>query len=191
MTSARIEAELAELLDRVSARDEAAFRRLYELASPRMFGLALHIVRQRAAAEDVLQESFITVWRAAGNFQGALSPPMAWMGMIVRSRAIEVLRRRVTDRSTVTQEFEGETADTLLSTTPEPWATVDASRQALALRNCLDRLDSKHKQAIILAYLRDMTHSELAEHVKVPIGTIKTWIRRGLATLRDCMKGFA
>ena len=84
------DAEIIELIDRVGRREEAALRQLYDRTSPRLFGLALRVVRQREWAEDVLQEAFLTVWRVAGDYRGTLSPPMAWLGMIVRSRALDL-----------------------------------------------------------------------------------------------------
>lgn len=188
MTATKVEIELTALLELVSRRDEAAFRKLYEMTSSRLFGLALFIVHNRSAAEDVLQEAFISVWRGAGSYQQALSPPMNWLGMVVRSRSIEHLRRRVTDRSTVSQDLEGSAAENLAAENTDTSQRLDTGKQAAALNRCLKQLEGKQRQAIMLAYLQELTHSELAAHLKAPIGSIKTWIRRGLMNLRTCMK---
>ncbi|RZI67270.1 RNA polymerase sigma factor [Variovorax guangxiensis] len=185
------DAEIIELIDRVGRREEAALRQLYDRTSPRLFGLALRVVRQREWAEDVLQEAFLTVWRVAGDYRGTLSPPMAWLGMIVRSRALDLLRRRTADRAQLTQEFDELLADTLESDSPNPMDLADAGEQAWALHQCLQQLDDKQRQVVSLAYLRDLSHSELSEQLKLPLGTVKTWIRRGLEKLRVCMGHFA
>ena len=185
------DADLMALIDRVGQRDEAALRLLYDSASPRLFGLALRVVRQREWAEDALQEAFITIWRVAGDYRASLSPPMAWMGLIVRSRALDLLRRRTADRAQLTQEFDDVMADTLASDGPGPMDITEASEQAWALQQCLQQLEGRQREVVSLAYLRDLSHAELAEQLKLPLGTVKTWIRRGLEKLRVCMTRFA
>lgn len=185
------DADLMALIDRVGQRDQAALRLLYDSASPRLFGLALRVVRQREWAEDALQETFITIWRVAGDYRASLSPPMAWMGLIVRSRSLDLLRRRTADRAQLTQEFDDVMADTLASDGPSPMDITEASEQAWALQQCLQQLEGRQREVVSLAYLRDLSHGELAEQLKLPLGTVKTWIRRGLEKLRVCMTRFA
>lgn len=185
------DADLIALIDRVGQRDEAALRLLYERTSPRLFGLALRVVRNREWAEDVLQEAFITIWRVAGDYRGTLSPPLAWMGLIVRSRALDLLRRRTADRTQLTQEFDETMADTLESDASSPMDIAEASEQAWALRQCLQQLEGPQREVVSLAYLRDLSHSELSDQLKLPLGTVKTWIRRGLEKLRICMTRYA
>jgi RNA polymerase sigma factor (sigma-70 family) len=191
MTAPSPDADLMALIDRVGLRDEAALRLLYDRTSPKLFGLALRVVRQREWAEDVLQEAFMTIWRVAGDYRATLSPPMAWLGLIVRSRALDLLRRRTADRAQLTQEFDEVLAETLESDAPNPADTADASEQAWALHQCLAQLESRQREVVSLAYLRDMSHGDLAEQLKLPLGTVKTWIRRGLEKLRVCMGRFA
>ncbi|WP_425584049.1 RNA polymerase sigma factor [Variovorax defluvii] len=185
------DAELAALIDRVGRRDDTALRLLYERASPKLFGLAMKVLRQREWAEDVLQESFLTIWRVAADYRSTLSPPMAWMGLIVRSRALDLLRRRTADRAQLTQEFDEVMAETFESDASNPMDTADASQQAWALHQCLSRLEGRQREVLCLAYLRELSHGELAEQLKLPLGTVKTWIRRGLEKLRSCMQQFA
>ncbi|MBT2323175.1 sigma-70 family RNA polymerase sigma factor [Variovorax paradoxus] len=185
------DAELMALIDRIGRRDEAALRQLYERTSPKLFGLAMRVVRQREWAEDVLQESFLTIWRVASDYRGSLSPPMAWLGLIVRSRALDLLRRRSADRAQLTQEFDDVMADTLESDAANPMDAADASEQAWALHQCLSQLEGRQREVLSLAYLRELSHGELAEQLKLPLGTVKTWIRRGLEKLRTCMHRFA
>ena len=191
MTSALPDAELMALIDRVGRRDEAALKQLYEQTSPRLFGLAIRVVRQREWAEDVLQEAFLTIWRVASDYRGSLSPPMAWLGLIVRSRALDLLRRRAADRTRLTQEFDEQMADQIEADTPGPAENADASEQAWALHQCLSQLEGRQREVVSLAYLRDMSHGELARQLELPLGTVKSWIRRGLEKLRVCMGRFA
>jgi len=121
------DAELMALIDRIGRRDEAALRQLYDRTAPRLMGLAMRVVRQREWAEDVLQESFLTVWRVAGDYRASLSPPLAWLGLIVRSRALDLLRRRAADRIRLTQEFDEQMADQIEADTPGPAENADAS----------------------------------------------------------------
>ncbi len=191
MTTPVTDEELIRLLDRVAANDAAALKRLYEHSSSRLYGLALRVVRRHDWAEDVLQESFLTLWRTAGDYRASLSPPMAWMGLIVRSRALDLLRRRATERSNQIQDLDDSLAATLASDDPSPMDTVQASEQAWALHQCLRQLDPRQREVLGLAYLRDLSHGELAEQLRLPLGTVKTWIRRGLDKLRLCMARFA
>ena len=182
---------LIDLLDRVAKQDHAALKVLYDLCASKLFGLAVRVVGNREWAEDVLQESFMSIWRSAGDYRASLSPPMAWLGLIVRSRGLDFLRRRTTSRSHLTQELDDTMAETLEGNSACPLDTAQASEQALALHQCLGRLESRQREVVSLAYIRDLSHSELSLQLKLPLGTVKTWIRRGLDQLRQCMSHFA
>ena len=185
------DAELIRLLDRIACQDQAALKVLYDSCASKLFGLAMRVVNHRERAEDVLQESFLTIWRSSGDYRASLSPPMAWMGLIVRSRGLDLLRRRTADRSQVTQELDEVMTDTLEGDSPSPLDTAQASEQAWALHQCLGKLENRQREVVSLAYIRDLSHSELAAQLKLPLGTVKTWIRRGLDQLRVCMARFA
>lgn len=185
------DAEMIQLLDRIALQDAAALKSLYELCSSKLFGLAMRVVSNREWAEDVLQESFLSIWRGAGDYRASLSPPMAWMGLIVRSRGLDFLRRRAAQRSHLTQEIDEVMADTLALDAPSPMDTAQASEQAWALHQCLVKLENRQREVVSLAYVRDLSHSELASQLKLPLGTVKTWIRRGMEQLRVCMAHFA
>ena len=190
-TGAGSDAVLVQWLDRIGAQDYAALKLLYDACSPRLYGLAVRIVNNRDWVEDVLQEAFMTIWRTAGTYRETLSPPMAWMGMVVRSRALDFLRRRSAERSQVTQSIDDEMTDALADDTPGPMDMALASEQAWALHQCLGKLEHRQREVVSLAYLRDLSHSDLAGQLKLPLGTVKTWIRRGLDQLRLCMARFA
>lgn len=185
------DALLIALLERIAQQDDAALKVLYRQVAPKLYGLALRVVTHRDWAEDVLQEAFLSIWRSAPDYRASLSPPMAWMGLIVRSRGLDMLRRRTADRSHVTQELDDTLADTLASDNPTPMDTAQASEQAWALHQCLGKLDHKQREVVSLAYVRDLSHGELAQQLSLPLGTVKTWIRRGLDQLRLCMARFA
>jgi RNA polymerase sigma-70 factor (ECF subfamily) len=174
---------LAALLERVAGEDAAALRGLYELTSSKLFGLALRILVKREWAEEVLQESFINIWRFAGDYRRDLSAPMTWMAAIVRNRALDHLRR--------VNSAEIEWSDTLDDLLPaggaDPSDSALLSEHAKQLALCLQGLDPNQRQAVSLAYLRDQSHSEVALSLKVPLGTVKSWIRRGLEKLKTCL----
>ncbi|WP_341910789.1 sigma-70 family RNA polymerase sigma factor [Polaromonas sp. YR568] len=183
--------QLIALIDRVALADESALRELYELTSSKLYGVAVRVVSNRSWAEDVLQEAFINIWRIAGDYKATLSPPMAWLCLIVRSRGLDFLRRRNSDRADAVQELDDVLSDTLEGDSANPMDTALAGEQAWALHQCLSQLGNKQREVVSLAYLRDLSHGELAEQLKLPLGTVKTWIRRGLEQLRGCMARFA
>jgi RNA polymerase sigma factor (sigma-70 family) len=192
--------QMIALIDRIAARDaaggrpadaEAALRALYDMTSSRLYGVALRVVSNRNWAEDVLQEAYLNIWRIAGDYRAPLSPPMAWMGVIVRSRALDFLRRRASERADAGLELDDAINDTVAGDGANPMDTSQASELAWALHECLRKLEGRQREVVSLAYLRDLSHSELAEQLKIPLGTVKTWIRRGLEQLRGCMARFA
>ena len=194
--TAESDAQLIELLFAVGQRDAAALRALYDGTAPRLFGLALKLVRQHELAQDVLQEAFLTIWRVANEYRGSLSPPMAWLGLIVRSRALDALRRRKSARDDISDSLDGvddgpSPIDHMQSPEPDPLEHTQASQAARALHGCLSRLEPPQREVLTLAYLNELSHGELAERLKLPLGTVKTWIRRSLEQLRGCMGKFA
>ena len=170
---------------------EDAFRRLYDETSRRMYGVALRVLGNREWAEDVLQEAYLNLWRIAGTYRASLSPPMAWMGVVVRSRALDFLRRRQAERLDTALPLEGMVNDTVPDEARSPMDTAQASEQAWALHECLRKLEGRQREVLSLAYLRDLSHGELATQLRLPLGTVKTWIRRGLDQLRGCMARYA
>lgn len=178
---------LAELLGQVATGDQQSLKKLYDLTSGRFHGLALRIVRAPELAEDVLQESYLSIWRSAADFRASLSPPLAWMGLIVRSRALDLLRRRGAERVHLSDPLDELAEDTLEGDSPDPELAADASQQARALHQCMSQLKGAQREVLSLAYLRELSHGDLAEQLKLPLGTVKSWIRRGLDQLRICM----
>ena len=170
---------------------EQAFQAFYDLTCSKMYGLALRVVGNRDWAEDALQEAYLQVWRVAGTYRSSLSPPLAWLGILVRSRALDLLRRRASERADAALELDETLSDTLQGDGANPMDTRQASEAAWALHECLRKLEARQREVLSLAYLRDLSHGELAEQLRLPLGTVKTWIRRGLEQLRGCMSRYA
>lgn len=185
------EDQIISWLEAVARQDQPALRQLYDATSAKLFALALRILNNRDWAEDVLQDAYLQIWRSAGDYRRSLSPPLAWMGMIVRSRALDFIRRRNAERLDRTVELDDDLAAAVSSADPGPQDMALASEQAWALRQCLDKLEPRQRDVVSLAYLRELSHGELSEQLRIPLGTVKTWIRRGLQQLRVCMERFA
>jgi RNA polymerase sigma-70 factor (ECF subfamily) len=187
--------QLRELLAGVALGDRRAFRTLYDATSSRLFGLALRVLEQDALAEEALQDAFVAIWHAASSYQAHLAAPLTWMAAVVRNKALDV-RRRLRDHG----GFDGahSSVDPLGDWRADPLAAVQdlaagpqermqMSREAEALARCLATLANRQRQAICMAYLHDLSHSEVAEQLDTPLGTVKTWIRRALERLRVCL----
>lgn len=178
---------LKSLLAATARKDAAAFRSLYEATSAKLFAFALRILIKRELAEEALQESFVNIWNNASSYQSSLAAPMTWMTTIVRNKAFDMLRRLDDAVEIDADTFDKEVMDALESTNPTPIEALQMSGDAKALANCLSKLEGLHRQAIALAFYHDLSHSEVAGQMKLPIGTVKTWIRRGLERLRLCL----
>ena len=180
-------ARLAHLLARTALADQAAFAELYRLTSSHLYGVALRILREPALAEDLLQEAFVNIWHHAGTYSPAKAKPQTWLASIVRNRCVDQLRRREPDTVTMTRN-EDESEMDFESTAPTPEAMLLAGADAHSVRTCVDGLEGGQKQAIALAFVRGMSHFELALHLGQPLGTVKSWVRRGLERLRKCLE---
>lgn len=176
--------ELAELLARCALRDRQSFEQLYKITSPQLFGLVLRIVKNQDLASEVLQEGFVKIWNRAGDYRPDKAAAMTWMGAIVRNQAIDLLRR------SANQPLQNESVEELHWLADEAAGPQDLAHQEQenqALHECLQQLDEVQRQAMLLAYFKGMTHEELAEHMDRPLGTVKSWLRRGLLRLKKCL----
>ena len=185
---------LAAALARVALGDRVAFRTLYQATSAHLFGVILRINPDRSQAEDLLQDTFVNVWRAAGGFDAARAQPMTWLTSIARNRAIDSLRRRKTAISTVSAR-PGATEDDddvdLLADVPAddagPLELLEQASQMRAVTHCMGELSAEQQQCVALAYYQGLSHAEVAEHLAQPLGTVKSWVRRALLALKDCL----
>ena len=179
--------QLKTWLAAAAKRDGAAFRHLYDATSPKLFGFALRILNKRELAEEVLQESFVAIWNNAASYQAHLAAPMTWMATIVRNKAFDHLRRSDVSVEIDAEQFDSEIMNALQDPQKTPIEALQMSGDAKALAWCMSALEGMHRQVVALAYYHDLSHSEVAEHMKLPIGTVKTWIRRSLEKLRICL----
>lgn len=191
MTTPTLDDNLIALIERVALQDTLAMRALYDATSSKLYAVAMRVVSNTTHAEDVLQDAYLNIWRIAGDYRASLSPPMAWMGVVVRSRALDFLRKRTSEKSLAAVDIDDTVGETLQADSPDPMDASDASEQAWALHECLRKIEAQPRQVLTLAYFKDLSHSELAEQLKLPLGTVKTWIRRSLEQLRSCMARFA
>ncbi len=184
---------LGALMYRVALRDQAAFKQLYDATSHCLLGIVMRMLRERAWAEDVLQEIYVSVWNTAPNYSALKSQPMTWLMTIARHRALDALRSKRTERQHMVQPAPGLDDDE--SSVPDvadersgPLDQLLHSTEAERLRHCLQALESAQRQAIALAFYDGLTHAELALHMRQPLGTVKAWVRRGLERLRPCLQ---
>lgn len=166
---------LESLLKCVAGGDLAAFKELYDATAGKLLGIAFNILRDHQIAEDAVQEAFLRVWRNAGRYDRERGSPLAWMGVIARNAALDMAQLR--------RPFEeldvADTVDLAIAAVEPPDAR---------LGQCLKRLPADQARAIVTMYIYGLSHSELAQHLSVPLGTAKSWIRRGTLSLKECME---
>lgn len=176
--------ELAELLSRCALGDRQAFERLYRETAAQLFGLVLRIIKDQDLASDVLQEGYVKIWNHAGEFRPDKATAITWMGAIMRNQAIDQLRRTA-NRPSIPEPVEE--LHWLADDADDPAELADRARQDQRLHACLDTLEEEQRQAMLLAYFRGLTHEEIAQHLNRPLGTVKSWLRRGLLRLKKCL----
>jgi len=174
---------LGDALLRVGAGDSAALKEVYERTSAKLFGVCLRILGEPSEAEDVLQEVYVSVWRNAGAFNAERASPITWLAAIARNRAIDRVRARRPDRFA-----PAEAAIALADGAPSALARLEASEGSAQLFGCLGELERAHQSAVRSAFLDGLTYETLARQSGVPLGTMKSWIRRSLLKLKACME---
>lgn len=174
---------LADLIGRCALRDENAFVALYQATSSKLLGVVLRIVVQRHWAEEVLQEGYMNIWRHAESYNASRGAPMTWMTNIMRNQAFDFMRRA---------EYRAHRQDTsaeedLVGSNPGPEQQTEMSTELERLHRCLERLAERQRRCVLLIHHEGFTPVEVAQHQAVPLGTVKTWVRRGLMRLRECL----
>jgi RNA polymerase sigma-70 factor, ECF subfamily len=175
--------ELARLIHACAARDRQALRRLYDLMAGQMLASMVRILRRRALAEEALQDVFVSIWQRAEQFEGGRGPARIWLMAIARHRAIDVLR---SERVDLYREADVEQLPQPATEGVGDWSSV--GRSAAALARCFQELSGEQRRGIELAFVNGYSHADIARVTGEPLGTIKSWIRRGLASLRQCLE---
>lgn len=174
--------DLDRLLQHTGRNDQKAFAELYHRTSSKLFGVCLRMLRDRGEAEEVLQETYAAVWRRAASFDATRASAITWLVTLSRNKAIDRLRQH---REQLLDDAEG--MDVAVDTRPTPAAEAESSQEYRRLQRCLDELEPEQQSSVREAFFSGATYSELAVRCKVPIGTMKSWIRRSLIQLRKCL----
>lgn len=178
--------QLSQLLAATAAGDQRAFRELYESSSSHLFGLLIRMLKRRDWAEEALQDCYLKVWQKAETYAPEKGAPMTWLMTVARYRALDLLRMK---RPEVEMPEEGE--EQPLSMADESQSPEDRAVEGEGigrLENCMQGLQEEQRQSVLLAYYEGYTHQELAARMNAPLGTVKSWVRRGLSRLRECLE---
>ncbi|WP_246184790.1 sigma-70 family RNA polymerase sigma factor [Paracoccus aestuariivivens] len=174
---------LEELIARVALGDRAAFDALYDLTSAKLYAVCLSLLQDRPEAEDTLQEVYVSVWRSASRYLVNGLSPMTWLITIARNRAIDRLRARGTRQGTT----PADEVAAIASTEPSPESAAIRAQERVMLAGCLEQLDPTQAEAVRAVYLEGLTYADLAAREGVAINTLRSWLRRGLLRLKDCV----
>jgi len=178
------QAALQDLLGAVAAGDQAAFQSLYQATSAKLFGVVLRLVARRDLAEEVLQETYLRIWDRAADYRSERGSPMAWMMTIGRNRAIDCRRRLWRERPFHSDDEAVARPDPA----PDPLDWAIAGAEARRVELCLEQLDKAQRDCLVLAICDGLTHDELSRRLERPLGTVKSWMRRGLDRLKLCLE---
>tara|TARA_B100002049_G_scaffold96042_1_gene71007 strand:+ start:58 stop:591 length:534 start_codon:yes stop_codon:yes gene_type:complete len=171
--------QLFPLLCQTAEGERAAFAELYKITSPQLYAVALKMLKREDLAEEVMQEAFVKIWHNAGNYQRSKGTVLTWMVSIVRYRSLDLIRYHGIRHEVPLSNEHGPP--------PEHESNPHFSSEIEKLEKCMEELDVSQRQAIQLAYVNGLTHQEVVEHLHSPLGTIKSWIRRGLQSLQRCL----
>nr|WP_297349630.1 sigma-70 family RNA polymerase sigma factor [uncultured Glaciecola sp.] len=170
--------ELFLLLKKVAIGNQPAFNELYRLTSGQLFAVALKMLNNRDSAEEALQEAYVSIWYKADYYKEGQGTVLTWMVSIIRYRALDMLRSKKVRKE---EDLSDDIIDELDAT------ETTESGHDIKIEGCMKELDQQQRQAIHLAYFNGLSHSEVVEHLDIPLGTIKSWIRRGLTSLQRCL----
>lgn len=181
-SSGGTQVDLADLISRVALRDRRAFDQLYLATSRKLFGVALRMLKDPTEAEDAVQEVYVRIWQKADRFRPGQAQPMSWLIAIARNLSIDRLRRRKFPAIPITD------ASDVADPAPGPEAMTANSMERVRLDHCLDKLNEHKAEAVRSAYVEGYSYQELADRFQLPLNTMRTWLRRSLLSLRDCLK---
>lgn len=174
--------ELVWLIAAVAKGDEAAFERLYVATRAKLYGVVLRILRRQDLAEEVVQEAYVKIWHSAGQFNPALASPITWMTSIAHNRAIDIVRKR-----TETSLEEEPSAMEVAAESTDPMARREMTEELKRLLECVGRLEPDRQKLVLLAYYNGWSREQLADKFATPVNTVKTWLRRSLLDIRECL----
>ena len=187
--------QLTQLLAATAAGDQQSFRKLYEATSSHLFALLVRMLKRQDWAEEALQDCYLRIWQKSESYEPGKGAPLTWLLAIARYRALDLLRMRrpeVMEHQTGgDDEDEGPSLLDAPDPTQDPLARAEEREGIGRLERCMEGLGGEQRNSVLLAYYEGYTHQELAARLKAPLGTVKSWVRRGLAQLRDCLEAYA
>ncbi len=182
------------LIANAARGDHTAFSMVYERTHAHLFGVALRILGEGQAAEDALQEAYVSIWKNAASYKSEIEgqpiQAITWLIAIVRNKALDAVRVRNRTRTSSFEDFPNTSPDTLeehSDQAPSAMQLLERATQAISIEHCLNVLHGSHRQCLALAYYQGMSHTEVAEQMDAPLGSVKAWIRRGLEKLKGCL----
>jgi len=179
---------LRQDLARTALGDRAAFERVYSATSAHLFGVALRILRRNDLAEEVLQEAFVNVWHHADSYDAAASQPMTWLISVVRNKAFDHLRSHARHEA---ERLDAALEEDLPDEREGPLQMLTRATDAMRIRGCLETLQPSYRQSLALAFYHGLSHAEIARQLHAPLGSVKSWVRRGLERIKQCLGGVA
>lgn len=174
--------DVAALLSKVALRERLALSQLYQQTSPKLFGLCLRLLKDRGEAEDALQDIFIKIWQKAESYSATGHNAMAWLNAIARYHCIDKLRMRTPVGEDIDDAWD--IADTALN----PEQSTSLRSEGKRIDRCMEELEAERAGAVRKAYVEGASYQELADSLGVPLNTVRTWLRRSLLTLRECLE---
>ncbi|TDK36616.1 sigma-70 family RNA polymerase sigma factor [Rhizobium deserti] len=175
--------EVETLINRVAIGDRQAFALLYRVTSPKLFSICLRILRDRAEAEEALQEIYIKIWQRAKTFAVGAGSPSSWLASIARNHSIDTIRSRKPVAEDIADQYD--LVDETVASPEQQVVIIDEGRR---IAHCMEQLDASHARAVRRAYVEGLSYLELADELQAPINTVRTWLRRSLMKLRECME---
>lgn len=177
-----VEDEIAALIGRVALKDRSAFSSLYAATGPKLFGICLRILKDREEAEEALQEIYVKIWQRSNRFATGQASPMSWLAAITRNHSIDMLRARRPVSTDIDEAYD------LADAGPDPERSAVIAGEGRRIEACMEELEGDRAQAVRSAYVEGLSYQELAERHGVPLNTMRTWLRRSLIKLRECLE---
>ena len=174
--------QIEKLIAKVGLGDRSSFQELYRHTSAKLFGVCLRVLKDRAEAEDALQEVYVKIWQNASSFAANQYSPMSWLVVIARNHSIDRIRARKPEANDIDEAYD------LSDAAPDPEASAIAASTRRQIDSCLQELEEDKADAVRSAYLEGYSYQELADRHEVPLNTMRTWLRRSLIKLRECLE---